>query len=373
MSDFAVSMFADYTVRIITAGTLILGVVSGVLGVFAVLRKQSLLGDAVAHAALPGIALAFLISGIKNQVWLLAGAAAAGWLASIWISGIVKNTRLKSDTALAMVLAVFFGLGLVLLTYIQKIPNANQAGLEKFLFGQAATLVKQDVVNMGIITLAVLTLVGLFWKEFKLITFDPQFARSNGFNVRLLDIILNSLIVVAIVLGLQAVGVVLMSALLIAPAAAARQWTNSLWLMVIFSAVIGALSGFTGTVVSASGINISTGPVIVLSAIGFVLISFVFAPERGLLAKHLIRQKSKSSMAYTKMLSGMYEVCMNHSRIDHRHSLSILKPVAGYSRRSIKLLEEKGLIDVNEHREWCLTKKGIEEARQLVHITNSEK
>ncbi|MFW5705544.1 MAG: metal ABC transporter permease, partial [Bacteroidota bacterium] len=308
--DMLHTLYADYTVRIIAGGTLILGMLSGLLGVFAVLRKQSLLGDAVAHASLPGIALAFLISGMKSQLWLLSGAAIAGWIASLWITGIIKNTRIKSDSALAMVLAVFFGIGLVLLTYIQKIPDANQAGLETFLFGQAATLVRRDVINMAVISAMVLVVLLLFWKEFKLITFDPQFARSAGFRVKFLDILLNTLIVVAIVLGLQAVGVILMSALLIAPAAAARQWTNRLGTMAVLAAVFGAMAGLTGTVVSASGSNISTGPVIVLSAIGLVAISFVFAPGRGLLAVYLLRLKSRSGIMHTRVLARMYQVSM---------------------------------------------------------------
>jgi len=226
--DFFYQMASDYTIQTIVMGTAVLGLLSGLLGTWAVLRRQSLLGDAVAHAALPGIAIAFLISGEKNTLFIFAGAAVAGWIATLWIRGIAINTRIKSDTALAVVLAVFFGFGMVLITLIQQMPNARQAGLESFLFGQAATLLRHDVAIMAIIAGVAVVTVFLFWKEFKLLAFDQQYANSLGFNIKFLDILLNTLIVIAIVIGLQAVGVVLMSALLIAPAAAARQWTNKL-------------------------------------------------------------------------------------------------------------------------------------------------
>jgi manganese/zinc/iron transport system permease protein len=255
---------------------------------------------------------------------------------------------------------------LVLLTYIQKLPNANQAGLETFLFGQAATLLKRDVITMGAIGAVTIAIIILLWKELKLFTFDPQFAKSLGFNTRFLDILLTSLIVLAIVLGLQTVGVVLMSAMLIAPAAAARQWTDRLNRMVILSAVFGALSGLAGTAISSYGSNISTGPTIILSSVFIVILSFLFAPNRGLIAKYLIREKNRKSLALNKVIAKMYEICRAHDNPAHQHSVAILKTLPGFSNRIIKLLEIKGLVDVDENRQWCLTKKGIESAMQLL-------
>ena len=220
---FVGNLFADYTLRQVAMGAAMLGAVNGVLGSFAVLRRQSLLGDGISHAALPGIALAFLVTGSKSSLGLLLGAAAAGWVGTLLLMGIVKNTRVKYDTALGLVLSVFFGFGLVLLTYIQKMPVASQAGLDKFLFGQAATLLRKDVVTIGVLGGIVLAFLLVFWKEFKLLSFDPDFALSLGFPVRMLDILLTTLLVVSIVIGLQTVGVVLMSAMVVAPAAAARQ------------------------------------------------------------------------------------------------------------------------------------------------------
>jgi manganese/zinc/iron transport system permease protein len=262
---------------------MILGVVSGALGSYAVLRKQSLVGDAISHAALPGICLAFLITDSKAPLVMIVGASLSGWLGILVVTAIVRNTRVKEDAALGIILAVFFGVGIVLLTLIQKMPNANQAGLDKFLFGQAATLLERDIKTMGVIGVIVISLTLLFWKEFKLLCFDPAFGASLGFPMKILDILLMTLIVMAIVIGLQAVGVVLMSAMVVAPASAARQWTNRLAVMVCLAAFFGAISGVTGAVISSIAVKIPTGPMIVVCASGIFLFSLAFAPNRGLI------------------------------------------------------------------------------------------
>ena len=181
-------VFTDYTLRTITLGTAILGAVCGMLGSFAVLRKQSLLGDAISHAALPGIAIAFLITGAKDSNVLLLGALVSGLIGTFWIRGIITKTHLKSDTALGLILSLFFGFGMLLLTFIQKQPNANQAGLDKYLFGQAATLVESDVWLMAIVTGICLVILLLFWKEFKLLLFDADYTKTLGFNTKFIDI-----------------------------------------------------------------------------------------------------------------------------------------------------------------------------------------
>ncbi len=359
-------LMSDYTLQTIVMGTAVLGMFSGLLGTWAVVRRQSLLGDAVAHAALPGIALAFLIIGTKNTFYLLIGAALAGWLAVLWIRGITLNTRIKYDTALAVVLAVFFGFGMVLITFIQRMPNAQQGGLEAFLFGQAATLLRSDVVTMSIIAGAATLILLLFWKEFKIISFDPQFASASGFNIKAPDILLNTLIVVAIVLGLQAVGVVLMSALLIAPAAAARQWTNKLWVMSLLAAVIGAMSGIIGSAISGSVTKLPTGPLIVLTSIVFVAISFLFAPQRGLLAVFVQRFKNKKRVALDTLLMHLYGISGTHSNMQHPHSLNILKPLPSFNRNAIKQLSDRKLIKITENKEWSLTETGIKRAKELI-------
>ena len=276
------------------------------LGSFAVLRKQSLLGDAISHAALPGIAIAFLLTGTKETNVLLLGALISGLLGAFWIRGIVKKTHLKSDTALGLILSIFFGFGMFLLTYIQKLPNANQTGLDKFLFGQAATLLARDVWFMAGVTSVCVVVLFLFWKEFKILLFDADYAKTLGFDTRLIDILITSFIVLAIILGLQTVGVVLMSAMLLAPAAAARQWTNKLWVMVLIAGFFGAISGVVGTGISASQNNLSTGPVIVLIAAVFVIISFIFSPSRGLLFRQIRFIKNRRDLELHKTLAFMF-------------------------------------------------------------------
>ncbi len=364
ITEYFSMLFTDYTLGVITLGTAVLGAVCGMLGSFAVLRRQSLLGDAISHAALPGIALAFLLTGTKQTHFLLLGALISGLLGTFWIKSIVKKTRLKNDTALGLILSLFFGFGMLLLTFIQKLPNANQAGLDKYLFGQAATLMVQDVYVMIGVTGVSLFVLLLFWKELKLLLFDPDYTLTLGFNTRFLDILITSFIVLAIVLGLQTVGVVLMSAMLLAPAAAARQWTNSLSVMIFLAAVFGAFSGVLGTAISASQNNLSTGPIIVLVAAGLVLLSFVFAPQRGLLAKRIRFYRNRKELNLRKTLSVMYHIAQNHKDISHPHAIKILNNFHGYTRKTLNKLEEKNWVEIRGNQ-WSLTAKGYQEAENF--------
>ncbi len=272
----------DYTLTNVALGGALLGVLCGMTGTFAMLRGQSLIGDALSHAALPGVALAFLLVG-REPFALLVGAAATGWLGAQLVSTLTNTTRLKQDAAMGIVLASFFAIGVALLSYIQGRADASQAGLDKFIFGQAAAIVQRDVLTLGAACLLVGATLFAFWKEFKLLTFDPDFARANGYPTRRLNLILSSLIVAVIVLGLQLAGVILMVGLLIAPAAAARQWTRRLEQMIVLAAILGAFAGGSGAVLSAVERGLPTGPMMIVVACGIVLIALLFAPERGVL------------------------------------------------------------------------------------------
>lgn len=291
-------LFFDYTVRTVALGAGVLGMVSGALGSFAVLRRQSLLGDVVSHAALPGIVIAFMLTGSKAPLVLVLGAAIAGWIGTLLVMTIVARTRLPEDSALGVVLSVFFGFGLMLLTFVQQKPDAAQAGLDRFLFGQAATLLASDVVVLVALGSIALIAVFVFWKEFKLLSFDREFGTSLGYRMRVVDILLTSFLVLAIVIGLQTVGVVLMSAMVVAPAAAARQWTDSLRTMVIGAALLGALAGIVGAVASAVTPDLPTGPSVVLTASALVAVSLAFAPRRGLVW-NWIRQRHHAEQIIT--------------------------------------------------------------------------
>ncbi|MEZ4834477.1 MAG: iron chelate uptake ABC transporter family permease subunit [Caldilineaceae bacterium] len=239
VSQSALGVTYTYTLRVVALGGALLGIVSGVLGSFAVLRRQSLMGDALSHAALPGVAIAFLLVGRELSL-LLVGAGIASWLGVHFIHMLTDTTRIKQDTAMGIVLTAWFAAGIALLAYIQSRSDASQAGLDSFIFGQAAAIVQQDVILIASVGAVSLLVLALFWKEFKLITFDPEFAHANGFRTTILNMALSTLIVIAIVLGLQLAGVILMVGMLIAPGIAARQWTNKLDQMVILSAIFSA-------------------------------------------------------------------------------------------------------------------------------------
>ncbi|OGP35024.1 MAG: ABC transporter [Deltaproteobacteria bacterium GWC2_65_14] len=365
--DLPVRIFSDYTLRSVALGAAVLGVANGALGSFAVLRRQSLLGDAISHAALPGIALAFLLTGSKASLVLLLGAAAAGWIGTLLVLGIVRNSRIKQDSALGLILSVFFGFGLVLLTYIQRIPTASQAGLDKFLFGQAATLLKRDVQTIAVLGGVALVLLMVFWKEFKLLSFDPEFGATLGFPARSLDILLTTLLVVAIVIGLQTVGVVLMSAMVVAPAAAARQWTDRLGVMVLLSALFGALAGVAGALVSGAAARLPTGPTIVLCLTGIVAVSLFLAPNRGLVWGWVRERGSRRELRVDAVLADLRILAMQHEGEERAHPIEVLRTMAvghGGVDNSLRVLEERGLARQTESGDWTITARGMEEARR---------
>jgi manganese/zinc/iron transport system permease protein len=369
LTELLYDLFFDYTLRTVALGAAILGIVSGMLGSFAVLRKQSLLGDAISHAALPGIVLAFLLTRQREPGVLMLGALAAGWLGTLFMLAISRTTHLKSDTALGLVLSVFFGLGLMLLTFTQRLPDATHAGLDKFLFGQAATLLHRDVIAMGVIGSLALGLLVLFWKEFKLITFDPEYAASLGFPVRVLDVLLTTLLVIAIVIGLQTVGVVLMSAMIVAPAAAARQWTDKLKLMILLGGLFGALSGVSGTLISSSGERLPTGPVIVLCVSVIVLFSMLFATNRGIVWSWFRSRRNRHKLRARAVLADLNTLAMQHPDHAHGHSVAVLRAMSvnpdGVSY-ALKQLEERGHAREVSRDVWTLTDQGLVQAKQNV-------
>jgi manganese/zinc/iron transport system permease protein len=362
------ALAANDTLRIVALGSMGLGLAGGVLGTFAVLRRQSLLGDAVSHAALPGIVLAFMLSGTKASLVLVLGAAAAGWLASLSVLAITRHTRIKDDTALGVVLSVFFGFGLVLLTYLQKKPDAAKAGLDRFLFGQAAAMLHGDVaVILAVGGLAIAVLV-IFWKELKLLAFDPDYAACLGYPVRMLDVLLTSLIVAAIVIGLQAVGVVLMSALLVAPAAAARQWTDRLAVMAVLAGVFGAASGMLGAIISSTTERLPAGPSIVLCASAVVAVSLLAAPHRGIIWQWVRHWRHQRRLGLEALLCDLLELATHHGDPEHGHSLSALAAMSGGRaglQRRLRELRAQGLVRMVGAARWTLTAAGRIEAARI--------
>ncbi|MCI1592970.1 MULTISPECIES: metal ABC transporter permease [Heyndrickxia] len=295
-------VFQDPNTQWILFGSVLLGISSGVIGCFAYLRKQSLMGDALSHAALPGVCLAFILTGTKSIFFFLIGAMIAGILATMSISFITRYSRIKQDSALGIILTVFFGIGIVLLTQIQHSASGNQSGLDKFLFGQAASMVHSDVYTMAGISLFLIGVSIVFFKEFKLLSFDPGFAKGIGLPTMILDQFIMLLLVIAVVIGIQAVGVVLMAALLITPAVSARYWTEKLHVMIILAGLFGGTSGLIGTIISTWANNLPTGPLIVLSATSIFVVSIVLAPSRGVLAKAMRQKRAKTEILNQQQL-----------------------------------------------------------------------
>ncbi len=291
------NLFTDPNLQWILLGSILLGISTGVVGTFAYLRKQSLIGDTLAHAALPGICIAFMLTEVKSVGLFMIGAIVAGMIATVGISWITRYSRIKQDAAMGIVLSVFFGLGIVLLTQIQHSSYGNQSGLDKFLFGQAASMTSKDVYTMTSVAIVLIVVCALLFKEFKLISFDPGYARGLGFSVATLEQLLLWLVTIAVVVGIQAVGVVLVAALLITPAVSARYWTDRLGVMTVLSGLFGALSGAIGTWVSAGTAQLPTGPLSVLTATTVFVGSVLFGPRRGVIAKLLRRSSAKREWA----------------------------------------------------------------------------
>ena len=361
-------LFSDFTLQIVALGSAILGFVSGALGTFAVLRKQSLLGDSISHAALPGIILAFMLTGSKAPIVLLVGAALAGWLGTYFILSIINNTRIDTDGAQGIVLSVFFGIGLLLLTFLQKRPVASQAGLDKFLFGQAAAILPSDVWAMSIFGGLALFLMIMFWKEFKLSTFDPTFGASMGFVRNRIDFLITGLIVLSIVIGLQTVGVILMSAMVVTPAAAARQWTDRLSRMVLLSGLFGALSGIVGSILSSAIPDLPTGPTIVICLTVIVVLSFLLAPGRGLAAKALRGYRNRHFFSLQSLLVDMHLLEKEHPEYGRFHeqvTISLMKKRPGNIRYSLQALEDQHMVENDGEGKWRLTEAGTQRAASL--------
>lgn len=350
----------------VLAGTLLLGAASGVLGSFVLLRKQSLIGDAMAHSALPGVCLAFLFTGQKSLPFFLLGASLAGLLGTWFIQLIPRLSKTKEDSAIGIVLSVFFGVGIILLTYIQQQGTGSQSGLDSFLFGQAASLVRQDIILIAGISAVLLLLCVVFFKEFTLITFDLAFAKGLGLPVRFLNGLLACLIVCAVVIGLQAVGVILMAAMLITPGIAARFWTERFTGMLVIAGVTGGVSGVAGTLLSTTMKGMATGPLMILSATVIFLFSMICAPKRGLAAKaiRLIRLRRKTSRE--QVLLTIYEqyekndlyIIAERVRKTRRLSPSLCHKV-------LNGLEKERCIVRVENGIWQITRTGIEKGYHM--------
>jgi len=371
-----VNLLADHTLQVVALGAAVLGATSGALGSFAVLRRQSLLGDALSHAALPGIALAFLITGSKTPLVIMLGAGMAGWFGTVLVRQVVRRSRIPLDASLGILLSVFFGFGLVLLTLIQRRPDASQAGLGTYLFGQAAALLERDVLVMSGLAAIALALLAALWKELKLLAFDAEFGASLGLPMHRIDGALTALLVVAVVIGLQTVGVVLMSAMLVAPAAAARQWTDRLAVMVPLAAGFGVVSGVSGSILSSVVDRLPTGPTIVVVLSFAVVVSLLLAPRRGLVWRRVRLGRARRAPRLDPVLMHLYALSLQHEdNPEHGHSIQVLRTMSPPEvpvRATLEALAARSLARPVGDDLWAPTALGLREARRALHEADEE-
>ncbi len=363
--------FSDPNIRYVVIGSVLLTASSAIVGTFTFLNKRSLIGDAIAHAVLPGICLGFIVSGTKNPLALIIGAFITGWLSLIIVDYVTRKTRIKEDTAIGLVLSVFFGIGILMLTVIQKSGNASQSGLDHFLFGKAAALVGSDLYAFLIVASILLVVVYVMFKEFALLAFDKAYAKSIGYPVRTLELILTSLIVLAVVIGIQAVGVVLMAAILITPAAAARFWTDKITVMVLLASAFGAISGLSGAYISFIAPAMPTGPwiVIVISVIAFI--SFFLAPKRGIVSRLIRQNKIHRTINNENVLKVMYQLGEeNKNYFIPRHLDEIIRR-RKYERATLQTILRRllnhGYVEQTGNL-WNLSEEGKNKALRVVKI-----
>jgi manganese/zinc/iron transport system permease protein len=305
-----VTLRAGFNSAVVVAGTACLGVAAGVIGSFMLLRKRAMVSDALSHATLPGIAMAFLAAtalGMEGRSLpvLLTGALFSGVLGVLAIQAISRYTRLAEDAAIGAVLSVFFGIGVVLLSHIQTLATGNQAGLKTFILGQTAAMNRNEAMAIAGLALAALVACVLLFKEFRLLCFDPGFAAGQGWPTVRIDLTLMGLTTLVTVIGLQTVGLILIIALLIVPPAAARFWTEKLWAMLVIAAVLGGASGWLGASLSALVPRLPAGAVIVLVAGVLFLFSFLFAPARGVVATAWRQARLRLAYAEQAALTGL--------------------------------------------------------------------
>jgi manganese/zinc/iron transport system permease protein len=356
------------TLILVLFGLAVIGAVAGVVGCYAFLRKRALVGDAVAHSVLPGVAVGFMLSGTKDPVYLLLGGLVFGYLSILSIDLIRRKTKLSEDTAIATVSTVYFALGSVFLSFISNAENGGQAGLKDFLFGKAATLTEMDIAVFLIAAFIVLVAVIVFYKPFMLLCFNKDFAQSQGWNVNLYETLLSIMTVLVIAVGLQAVGVVLMSALLIAPAASSRYWTNSLRKMMWISAIFGALSGIGGGLLSLVGEDMPTGPWVIMILFVFTFLTLLFAPDKGYLS---IRKRNRSNQ--NKINEENVMKALQQFKEEGVFTVSIgaflekRKMDTNMLQKTFSKVLDKKWIHLNENG-YSLTEKGDIEAKRVVRL-----
>jgi manganese/zinc/iron transport system permease protein len=381
----AILLLQNHTVRTVMLGTTLLGVTAGLVGTFMLLRNRSLVGDVVGHAALPGIAIAFLTMELlwpgsgRSMPVLLAGAFVSGLAGAVCVMLIDNYSRIKSDAAMAIVLSVFYGAGAALFTIVQRLPRGNSAGLQTFLNGKTASLVTGDVWLFAGIGVVVLAVTLLLHKELTLLCFDSEYAAAEGWPVLLLDTLLIGLVVTVTMIGMQSVGLILVVATLIIPPAAARFWTDEVRWMSLAAGVIGGTGSWLGTIVSSLFPRIAAGAVIVLAGAFLFVLSLALGRKRGVLIGWWRRRTTQREIGRTDLLRAIFErqedalpgeaIPTRTQMLEHRLTFSDLLRMRHWTpatlRRLLRATEAEGLLCRSGDRSWALTERGASESRRI--------
>jgi manganese/zinc/iron transport system permease protein len=373
----------DYNTRLVMISSTLLGIIAGVVGVYLLLRRKSLIADTICHAALPGLAASFLVQIFlggngRNLFGLLVGSAVSGGLSAITVSVLGRVTKLKPDAILGIVLSVFFGIGMALFSVIQQIPDQMGAGLETYILGKSASIINSDLQMIVAASLFVTCLVWLTRKELQLLCFDPLFASASGWPAGLLDAMLLGAVLVVVIVGASVVGVILVVALMVTPPAAARFWTNRLNPTIFISALIGGSSGIAGTLISLYGERLPTGPSIVLVATTCFLFSLFFGTEKGILWRYWIARKRRALNDIEHVLRSIYELLESRGTPPQQHGqirsapvdLTSLKQMRTWGKTRLSTvagtLVRRGWITINPAGDVILTASGIQESLKSV-------
>jgi len=375
-------LFQHYNTRVVVLGAMLLGVAAGMVGCFTLLRRRALVGDALSHATLPGVGLAFLLAPLAgldggSRLVLLAGAASSGIAGAVAILFIRSLPRLKEDAALGIVLSVFFGAGVALLTVVQQSPTGRAAGLDRYIFGQTASMTADDAWLIAATAALTALLIAGNFRSLTLLCFDEGYASAQGYSIPLLDLLLMFLVVLITMIGLQAVGLILMIAMLVIPAAAARFWTNRLLMMLLISGLIGGVSGFVGALLSAVFADLPSGAVVVLTCGLLFFLSLLLGGERGVLVRSLRRRELAAAIDREHLLRGIWELReslaeRSAGETDRRAAsfdelLSLRSWSVGRLRSQIRRASAEGLVWLNSEGAVELTRRGVMEAERLVH------
>jgi manganese/zinc/iron transport system permease protein len=374
MDFLQVLTLQDYNTRVVILGTTLLGLAAGLIGTFLLLRKRALLSDTLSHATLPGIALAFIIASAlggegKNLLVLISGAALFALLGTGSVIVIQRYSRLKDDAALGIVLSVFFGLGIALLGIATRMDTGNAAGLSAFIYGKTASMLFFDALLIALTALAAAVCSLLFYKEFTLISFDAAYAAGQGWPVVRLDFVMMALAVVVTVVGLQAVGLILVVALLIIPPAAARFWTLRLKPMIFLAAIFGALSCYLGATLSALMAKLPAGAVIVLTASAIFCFSLLFGSARGLMRIFLERRAMARKIGRENLLRSIYELAETDLAGTTIQTDALIRQrawSAGQLERLVGVAHREGLLTRQDGARLSLTERGIQTATRVV-------